>query len=141
MRSGIHARPATGRRRRTSRLRHTGECQKSGRAVKKRRNPRTSLRITTDPSEITRRDSSRRYHRPATNKIETFVAMVRTPLSGPPSTSRLTLDPWSCSFSKKKKINEKERDQSAGKRPRCCLVKRNVQTAREIINIHRIYST
>lgn len=101
-----------------------GECQKSGRAVKKRRNPRTSSRITTDPSEIARRDSSRRYHRPATRKIETFVAIVRTPLSGPPSTSRLTLDPRSCSFSEKRKTLRKREIRAREKGPRCCLVKR-----------------
>jgi len=47
------------------------------RAVKKLRNPRTS-RITTGPRKITSRDSFERYDRPATNKIETFVAIART---------------------------------------------------------------
>lgn len=123
----IYIRPVTRRRRRTSpRPRHTGECQKSGRVVKSgeiRENP--WLRITTDPSEIMPRDSSRRdtiVRRRV--RLKHLLRSSERLLSGPPSTSRLTLDPRSCSFSNK----NRESHQSAGKRLE--VLKRKIQTAR-----------
>lgn len=134
MRPGcIHVLPREGvdaRRRGRQVSKERARRKKSGEIRELRRGLRPTRRRS-------RRDSSRRYHRPATSKIETFVAIVRTPPSGPPSTSRLTLDPWTCSFSEKRK-NLRKRDQSAGNRSEVLPDK-----AREIVRsrvTYRIHS-
>lgn len=73
-REGVNARRAAATIHRASVKRERSVARRK----KKRRNPRSSSRITTGPREITSRDSLQRYDRPATNKIETFVAIVRT---------------------------------------------------------------